>query len=61
MIRFYEEYYTALDFFKEKTLSIEVNFHDRLTKINFVKIPLCDKMTDDMVSEFKQDAVRISQ
>lgn len=38
---FFESYYEALDFFKSKSLSIEVNFHDELTKVYFPKLPIC--------------------
>ena len=61
MKKYYEKYYAALDFFREKTLSVEINFSGRLTKIRFPKIPLCDKVTERSIDKFKQQAVRISQ
>ena len=48
MTQFYEKYYEAMDFFKEKTLTVEVNFGDRLTRVYFPKIPLCNGLTKRM-------------
>jgi hypothetical protein len=45
MKKYYQAYYEALAFFKSKTLTIEVSFNDRLTRVYFPKLPLCDKMT----------------
>lgn len=61
MRMFYESYYESLDFFKSKTLTIEVSFNNSLTKVYFPKLPICDKMDESMIAEFRQDAVRISQ
>ena len=61
MKMFYNKYYEALQFFREKTLTIEVNFNDNLTRIFFPEIPLCSKITPTMINDFKENAVRISQ
>jgi len=45
MARFYKDYYTAYKFYRSKTLTIEANIYDKLTKIYFPKIPLCDELT----------------
>ena len=42
MTKFYKDYYTAYKFYKSKTVTIEANIYDKLTKVYFPRIPLCD-------------------
>ena len=44
MKMFFESYYESLEFFKQRTLTIEVNYLDELTKVYFPKLPICDKL-----------------
>ena len=53
MRQFYEKYYEALEFFRGKSISIEVNFIENLTRIYFPKIPLCNGVTEKMTENFK--------
>lgn len=49
MKKFYESYYEALEFFKAKTLTIEVNFVDELTRVYFPKLPVCNKVNERII------------
>jgi hypothetical protein len=46
MRQFYEKYYEALEFFKNHTLTIEINLLGSLSRVYFPKIPLCYKLTN---------------
>ena len=60
MAKFYRDYYSAFKFYKGKTLTIEVNIYDKLTKIYFPRIPLCDELTSKMERKLVEEAERIS-
>ncbi len=48
MAKFYQNYYAAYKFYNSKKLTIEVNVYDKLTRIYFPRLPLCDKVTEKM-------------
>jgi hypothetical protein len=48
MTMFYNKYYEAYEFYKKKTLSLEINVHGHLVKLYFPKIPLCNKITQKL-------------
>lgn len=52
MKMFYEKYYLAYEFFQAKTVTIEANIHGCLTKLYFPKLPLCDRITEDIKKQF---------
>ncbi len=58
---YYHTYYNAVIFFRKKTGTIEVDLKGNIIKVYFPKLPIAEKITEEMEQEFKIGVKRVSR